>query len=130
MSKKRSIKPPTAVKTSNARRPMARQQRLELDYAGQIADFQRSQAVIEFELDGTIIHANENFLKCVGYTLDEVKGRRHSEFVDEATRNSDQYRDFWQRLNRGEDITGDFRRIAKGGREIYIHGVYSPILDS
>ncbi|WP_425618928.1 methyl-accepting chemotaxis protein [Anatilimnocola sp. NA78] len=129
MSKKRSTKPPAAVKTPNAKRPTANQRRLELDHAGQIAAIQRSQAVIEFELDGTIIHANENFLKCVGYTLDEVKGRRHSEFVDEATRNSEQYRDFWQRLNRGEDITGDFRRIAKGGREIYIHGVYSPILD-
>jgi methyl-accepting chemotaxis protein len=129
MSKKRSIKSKAAVKTSSGKRPAA-QQRLELDYAGQIAAIQRSQAVIEFELDGTIIHANENFLKCVGYTLDEVKGRRHSEFVDEATRNSEGYRDFWQRLNRGEDITGDFRRIAKGGREIYIHGIYSPILDS
>jgi methyl-accepting chemotaxis protein len=105
-------------------------QRLELDYAGQIAAIHRSQAVIEFELDGTIIHANENFLKTVGYTLEEVKGKRHSQFMDEATRNSEQYRDFWERLNRGEHVAGEFRRVAKGGREIYIHGVYSPILDA
>ena len=104
-------------------------QRLELDYAGQIAAIQRSQAVIEFELDGTIISANDIFLKTMGYTLDEVKGQHHSMFVDEATRSSAEYRDFWQRLNRGEFVAGEFRRVGKGGREIYIQGVYSPILD-
>ncbi|MFN0019847.1 MAG: PAS domain S-box protein, partial [Pirellulaceae bacterium] len=70
-------------------------QRLELDYAGQIAAIQRSQAVIEFELDGTIIDANEIFLKTLGYTLEEVKGQRHSMFVDEGTRMSAEYRDHW-----------------------------------
>lgn len=105
-------------------------QRRELDYAGQIAAIHRSQAVIEFELDGTIIDANENFLQTVGYTLAELKGKKHSAFMDEATRNSEQYRDFWQRLNRGEPVAGDFRRLTKSGREIYIHGVYSPILDA
>lgn len=104
-------------------------QRLELDYAGQIAAIQRSQAVIEFELDGTIIHANEMFLKTMGYSLEELKGQSHSLFVDETTRNSAEYRDFWQRLNRGDFISGEFRRIGKGGREIFIQGIYSPILD-
>lgn len=104
-------------------------QRLELEYAGQIGAIQRSQAVIEFELDGTIITANEIFLETMGYTLEEIKGKRHSLFVDETARNSAEYRDFWQRLSRGEFISGEFRRISKGGREIYIHGVYSPILD-
>lgn len=104
-------------------------QRLELDYAGQIAAIQRSQAVIEFELDGTIITANELFLKTLGYTLEEVKGQRHSMFVDEATRSSAEYRDHWQRLNQGDFVSGEFRRFAKGGHEIYIQGIYSPILD-
>jgi methyl-accepting chemotaxis protein len=104
-------------------------QRLELDYAGQIAAIQRSQAVIEFELDGTITSANDNFLKTMGYTQEEVIGQRHSMFVDENTRASAEYREMWQRLNRGEFIAGDFRRVGKGGREIYIHGVYSPIAD-
>lgn len=105
------------------------QQRLEFDYAGQIAAIQRSQAVIEFEMDGTITHANENFLKTVGYTAEELKGRHHSLLVDETLRNSAEYRDLWQRLNRGECVIGEFRRVAKGGREIYVHGVYSPIVD-
>ncbi|HEY1068034.1 MAG TPA: PAS domain-containing methyl-accepting chemotaxis protein, partial [Pirellulales bacterium] len=104
-------------------------QRLESDYAGQIAAIQRSQAVIEFDMDGTITHANDLFLKTTGYRLEELKGQRHSVLVDEATRNSADYREFWQRLNRGEFISGEFRRVAKGGREVYIHGVYSPILD-
>jgi len=103
--------------------------RLELDYAGQIAAIHRSQAVIEFELDGTIISANDHFLKTTGYSLDEVKGQRHSLFVDEALRSSAEYRELWERLNRGEFVAGEFRRVGKGGREIYIQGVYSPILD-
>lgn len=106
------------------------QRRLELDYAGQIAAIKRSQAVIEFQLDGTIIDANENFLKIMGFQLDELKGQRHSLFVDEAMRTSAEYREFWQRLNRGEYISGEFRRIGKGGREIFIQAVYSPILDN
>ena len=103
--------------------------RLELDYAGQIAAIDRSQAVIEFELDGTIISANDIFLKAAGYSLEEVKGQHHSMFVDETTRASSEYREMWQRLNRGEFVAGEFTRIAKGGREVYIQGIYSPIAD-
>ncbi len=62
----------------------------------------KSQAVIEFQLDGTIVTANENFLKTVGYTLDEIKGRHHSLFVDEAFRQSHEYKEFWTKLGRGE----------------------------
>jgi methyl-accepting chemotaxis protein len=104
-------------------------QKLELDYAGQIDAIQRSQAVVEFDMDGVITNANDNFLRIVGYTLAEVQGQRHSMFVDEATRGSAEYREMWQRLNRGEFITGEFRRIGKGGREAFIRGVYSPIVD-
>jgi methyl-accepting chemotaxis protein len=104
-------------------------QRLELDYAGQISAIQRSQAVIEFELDSTITSANDLFLKTMGYTLDEVKGQKHSLFVEEAMRSSPEYRDLWERLRRGEFVSGAFRRVGKGGREVFIQGVYSPILD-
>lgn len=104
-------------------------QRLELDYAGQIEAIQRSQGVIEFDMNGVILNANEKFLKMVGYTLTELKGQRHSEFVEESIRNGAEYRQMWERLNQGESISGEFRRIAKGGREIYLQGVYSPILD-
>jgi len=95
-------------------------QRLELDFAGQVSAIQRSQAVIDFELDGTIINANDIFLKTMGYSLDEVKGQRHSMFVDETMRNSAEYRDFWQRLNRGELSPGNSAASARmGGRSTF-----------
>jgi methyl-accepting chemotaxis protein len=104
-------------------------QRLELDFAGQIAAIAKSQAVIEFEMDGTVITANDNFLRAMGYTLDEIKGRHHSIFVDEAGRNSSEYRDFWARLNRGEYQAGEYKRLGKGGRDVWIQATYNPILD-
>jgi methyl-accepting chemotaxis protein len=90
---------------------------------------QRSQAVVEFQMDGTILTANDNFLRLLGYTLDEVRGRHHGMFVDEGTRAGTEYREFWARLGRGEYQTGEFRRVGKGGREVWIQGSYNPILD-
>lgn len=89
-----------------------------------------AQAVIEFELDGTIRTANENFLKTLGYSLDEIVGRHHSMFVDEGTRNTAEYRDFWARLNRGENRSGEYKCIGKGGKEVFIQASYNPIADS
>ena len=99
------------------------------DIAGQIAAIGKSQAVIEFNMDGTIITANDNFLNAVGYTLGEVKGHHHSMFVDAAERNSAEYRDFWANLNRGTYQAAEYKRIAKGGRGIWIQASYNPILD-
>lgn len=99
------------------------------DLRGQIAAIGKSQAVIEFELDGTIIRANDNFLKALGYDADEVRGRHHGMFVDEAYRRSSDYKDFWARLGRGEFVAGEYKRIGKGGREVWIQGAYNPILD-
>jgi methyl-accepting chemotaxis protein len=106
------------------------EQLLNADYAGQIAAIGRSFALIEFQLDGTITNANENFLKIMGYTLDEIKGKHHSMFVDEASRQTSEYRDFWAKLNRGEFQPGEYKRIGKGGREVWIQASYNPILDS
>jgi methyl-accepting chemotaxis protein len=78
-----------------------------------LAALDRSQAVIEFELDGTIITANENFLKTLGYGLDEIKGKHHSLFVDPATRESAEYRRFWASLGRGEHQSAEYRRIGR-----------------
>jgi methyl-accepting chemotaxis protein len=108
---------------------VTRTQRLELDCAGQIDAIHKSQAVIEFETDGTIISANDNFLRVMGYTLDEVRGRPHGMFVADATRGGAEYREFWARLNRGEYQTGEFKRLGKGGREVWIQATYNPILD-
>ncbi len=96
---------------------------------GMVAAIERSQAVIEFELDGTIIRANRNFLDTLGYTEAEVVGRAHAIFVDPAEVATQAYRDFWQTLNRGEFVAAKFRRIGKGGREVWIQASYNPILD-
>jgi methyl-accepting chemotaxis protein len=99
------------------------------DYAGQIAAISKSQAVIEFRMDGTVITANENFLKTLGYALDEIKGKHHSMFVDEDYRRSAEYKEFWAKLNRGEYLADEYKRIGKGGKEVWIQGSYNPILD-
>jgi methyl-accepting chemotaxis protein len=99
------------------------------DYEGQISAINKSQAVIEFRMDGTILNANANFLETMGYSLAEIQGKHHSMFLDEAYRNSPEYREFWARLNRGEVETGEFKRISKGGKEVYIRASYNPILD-
>ena len=99
------------------------------DYQSQLAAINKSQAVIEFQMDGTVIQANDNFLKALGYTLDEIKGRHHSMLVDEAYRASPAYKEFWVKLNRGEYVADEFKRIGKGGREVWIQASYNPILD-
>ncbi len=90
----------------------------------------RSQAVIEFGLDGIISHANDNFLNTLGYTLFEVKGRHHSMFCDPEYANSPEYKEFWQKLNQGEHSSGEYRRLGKGGKEIWIIASYNPVMDA
>ena len=90
----------------------------------------KSQAVIEFNLDGTVVTANDNFLACLGYSLDEIKGKHHRMFADPAFANSLEYQALWTKLNRGEFDTGVYKRIAKGGREIWIQASYNPIFDA
>jgi len=88
------------------------------------------QAIIEFGLDGNVITANDNFLKTMGYTLEEVKGRHHSLFVDPAYRETAEYRQFWKDLNEGKFQAADYKRIAKGGREVWLQAIYNPIFDA
>jgi methyl-accepting chemotaxis protein len=99
------------------------------DAQAQLAAMSRSQAVIEFNMDGSIITANQNFLDALGYRLDEIKGKHHSMFVPAAQRDSAEYRAFWAALNRGEFQATEFKRIAKGGREVWIEASYNPVLD-
>lgn len=101
---------------------------LSADYAGQIQAIHRAQAVIEFSLDGTILNANPNFLQTLGYRLDEIKGKHHSMFVEEATRLSPDYKEFWSRLSRGDFFAGEYKRLAKGNREVWIQATYNPII--
>lgn len=103
--------------------------RRNTDYESQIRAIDRSQAVIEFDLTGKIISANSNFLSAIGYTASEVIGNHHRMFCDEETRNCPQYAEMWRKLNRGEFLSASFKRIARGGREIWIQATYNPILD-
>jgi len=102
----------------------------EASMRSRIDAMSRSAAVIEFELDGTIVNANENFLSLLGYTLGEVQGKHHSMFVNEAARRSPEYRDFWSKLNRGDFQTGVYNRITKSGREVWIQASYNPMFDA
>jgi methyl-accepting chemotaxis protein len=99
------------------------------DLAAKLAAINGSQAVIEFNMDGTIITANDNFLTAMGYSIDEIKGRHHSMFAPESHKNTPEYREFWARLNRGENLPGEYPRVAKGGRPIWIQASYNPIPD-
>lgn len=100
-----------------------------MDYQGQLEAIGRSNAVIEFNMDGTVITANENFLKVTGYTLSEVKGKHHRMFVDAEYARSSEYRNLWDNLNRGEYFVGTFTRINKRGEEIFLQASYNPIVD-
>ena len=97
------------------------------DYEGQIAAIQKSQAVIEFNLDGTVITANQNFLTTLGYRLEEIQGKHHGMFVTPEYRNSAEYREFWETLRRGSYQAAEYQRVAKGGKAIWIQASYNPI---
>jgi methyl-accepting chemotaxis protein len=122
----RSGKPYKVVKFAT---DITRRKLQAAEYESQIRAINRSQAVIEFQLDGTILTANQNFLSAVGYELHEIEGRHHSPFVAQADRNSAEYREFWAALGRGEYQSAEYRRFGKHGREIWIQASYNPILD-
>ncbi|MDZ4077919.1 MULTISPECIES: methyl-accepting chemotaxis protein [Hydrocarboniphaga] len=106
------------------------QARQMAEYAGQLQAIGRSQAVIHFTLDGHILEANDNFLTTTGYRLDEIVGQHHAMFVDPVERSSAGYKAFWDKLGRGEYDAGQYRRVAKGGRELWLQASYNAILDS
>jgi methyl-accepting chemotaxis protein len=99
------------------------------DYAGQVQAIGRSQAVIEFEMDGTVRTANANFLKTLGYSLEEIQGKTQSVFLAEDEQRSTEWREAWAKLNRGEHVAGDFKRLGKGGKEVWLQASYNPIFD-
>jgi methyl-accepting chemotaxis protein len=105
------------------------QKLLNTDYAGQIEAISKSQAVIEFNMDGTIIQANNNFLGAIGYSAEEITGKHHSMFVEPGVKNSIEYRQFWETLNKGEYQAAEYKRIGKDGKEVWIQASYNPIMD-
>ncbi len=107
----------TAVRLQNA------------EYEGKVEAISRAQAVIEFELDGTVITANDNFLRIFGYDLDEIVGKHHRIFCDAGYAETTGYAEFWQKLGRGEYHAAEFKRLHKDGHEIWLQASYNPIFD-
>ncbi|MCW7492302.1 methyl-accepting chemotaxis protein [Leptospira sp. 2 VSF19] len=99
------------------------------EFIGQIEAINKAQATIEFNMDGSIITANDIFLKTMGYGLQEIVGKHHRLFVEQAMVNSEEYRQFWAALNRGEFQTAEYRRIGKEGKAVWLQATYNPILD-
>ena len=108
---------------------LVREKARNIDFTGQIDAIGKSQAVISFNMDGTIIEANQNFLGALGYTLDEIKGKHHSMFVEPAYKNSIEYAQFWEALNRGQFQAAEYKHIGKNGKEVWIQASYNPIMD-
>lgn len=100
-----------------------------IDYEGQIAGISRTQAIIEYSMDGMILKANDLFLRICGYSLDELVGRHQSIFVEEVSRISAAYKELWAKLRRGDHHSGEYKRIAKDGHEFWIRASYNPIFD-
>lgn len=99
-------------------------------YEGKVNAISKAQAMIEFKLDGTVVSANENFLKLLGYDLKEIQGKHHRIFCDSGYANSPAYRSFWDALNRGEFEAGQYMRVTKSGAQVWIQASYNPIFDS
>ena len=104
--------------------------RVAADMTGQVEAARRSQAVIEFDLDGSVLDANDNFLNAMGYTLAEVQGRHHRMFVTPETAASPAYADFWSTLRAGQFTSAVYQRVGKDGREVWIQASYNPVLDA
>ena len=99
------------------------------DALAQAEAMSKSQAVIEFKMDSTIVTANQNFLDAMGYRLQEIVGQHHQMFMPRAMRDSADYRAFWADLNLGKYKAGEFKRVGNGDREVWIQASYNPIMD-
>ncbi len=100
------------------------------DFEGKMTAISKAQAVVEFQMDGTILTANDNFCQTLGYRLEEIQGQHHRLFADPADASSSAYAAFWAKLNRGEFDAGVYKRIGKGGKEVWIQASYNPIFDA
>ncbi|MDF8333466.1 methyl-accepting chemotaxis protein [Novosphingobium cyanobacteriorum] len=106
------------------------QRRMDAEFEGKVRAIDRAQAMIEFDLAGNVLNANDNFLSLLGYTLDEICGRHHRMFCDPAQTQTETYRAFWEKLARGEFDSGEYKRVTRDGRELWIRATYNPIFDA
>ena len=103
--------------------------RNQIDASGKLGAITRSQAMVEFDLGGRVINANPNFLKLMGYQLDDIQGRHHRMFMEPHDAAQPDYQLFWERLARGEYESGEYKRMGRDGREVWIQATYNPIFD-
>jgi methyl-accepting chemotaxis protein len=108
---------------------ISRERLLQTETRGKMEALNRSQAIIEFDLQGNILHANSNFLRSLGYTETEVIGKHHSMFCEQQYVHSADYRNFWADLGEGKFKSDRYKRLAKHGAEVWIQATYNPILD-
>lgn len=106
------------------------QRRRDAEFEGKVRAIERAQALIEFDLQGNVLEANANFLNLMGYQIEEIRGRHHRIFCDPAATQTDEYRAFWDKLGRGEFDSGEYKRVRKDGRDVWIQASYNPILDT
>ncbi len=108
---------------------VTQQKLIQAEYGGLLEAVGKSQAIIEFTPDGHVLEANANFLKTLDYTLDEIRGRHHSMFIAPEERESPAYRQFWANLAQGEFQSGEFQRLGKNGKEVWLQASYNPVFD-
>lgn len=106
------------------------QRRIDAEYEGKVRAIDRSQATIEFDLAGNVLAANSNFMNLLGYTFEEIEGRHHRMFCDPAEAQGEAYRAFWEKLSKGEYDAGEYKRLCRDGREVWIQASYNPIFDA
>ncbi len=120
----------TLIKVVKIASDITQNKQLTDDYAGKIQALDRVQGIIEFDLTGKVLSANDNFLSLMGYTADEIIGQHHRIFCEPEYLNTDEYRAFWAKLGRGEYDAGRYKRLGKDGREVWIQASYNPIYSS
>ncbi len=102
----------------------------EAETRGRLAALDRAMAVIEFDLGGNILTANDNFMNVMNYSLAELKGKHHRIFCEPSLVGSSEYSDFWRRLNAGEFFSGQFKRLGKNGKVVWLEASYNPVYDA
>lgn len=125
VAKKKSRRSASGTSTSRVAAAASATEVLEL--RAQLAAIHKSQALVEFDMEGVVLTANPNFLSTMGYRAEDVVGRHHGMFVDPAYRDSNDYKEFWQSLRTGKYQSGEFKRLGSGGRQVWLQASYSPI---
>ena len=115
---------------SSIRQDVTDLKKKELDIRNRMNAINQSNSVIEFNISGNIVYANQNFCNSLGYTLEELKGKHHSIFCPKDYSDSDEYKEFWSKLKNGDYISAQINRIKKSGEEIWLQATYNPIFDN